>query len=144
MVVTDSKILLEESNTNPEFSGLMLTMGTVLEKVQPYEYGNMIANRSSYYNYTVWIPVRDDNGMYARKKALISFHHGISEGFLPVSTENIVKQAYTKLGDTYGWGGMLSSVDCSSYVRDVYKCFGLELPRNTTWQAAMPVAFAIW
>ncbi|MBR6159969.1 MAG: C40 family peptidase, partial [Lachnospiraceae bacterium] len=33
---------------------------------------------------------------------------------------------------------MLQSADCSSYVRDVYKCFGLELPRNTTWQAAMP------
>lgn len=139
MVVTDSKIVLEESNTNPELSGLMLTMGTVLEKVEPYEYGRMIANRSSYYNYTVWIPVRDEDGMYARKQALVSIHHGLNDGYLPLTTANIVKQAYEKLGDTYGWGGMLSSVDCSSYVRDVYKCFGLELPRNTTWQAAMPV-----
>ncbi len=139
MVVTDSKIVLEESNTNPELSGLMLTMGTVLEKVEPYEYGRMIANRSSYYNYTVWIPVRDEEGMYARKQALVSIHHGLNDGYLPLTTANIVKQAYEKLGDTYGWGGMLSSVDCSSYVRDVYKCFGLELPRNTTWQAAMPV-----
>ncbi|MCR5407052.1 MAG: SH3 domain-containing protein [Lachnospiraceae bacterium] len=139
MVVTDSKITLEDSNTNPEFSGLMLTMGTVLEKVQAYEYGKMIANRSSYYNYPVWIPIRDRNGMYARKKALVSVHHGLSDGYLPLTAENIIKQAYTKLGDTYGWGGMLSSVDCSAYVRDIYKCFGLELPRNTTWQAAMPV-----
>ncbi len=139
MVVTDSKITLEESNTNPDLSGLMLTMGTVLEKVMPYEYGRMITNRSSYYNYTVWIPVRDENGMYARKQALVSVHNGLNDGYLPLTTANILKQAYAKLGDTYGWGGMLSSVDCSSYVRDVYKCFGLELPRNTTWQAAMPV-----
>ncbi|MBR4574557.1 MAG: SH3 domain-containing protein [Lachnospiraceae bacterium] len=139
MVVTDSKFTLEASNTDPELSGLMLTMGTVLEKVEPYEFGNMIGNRSSYYNYTVWIPVRDENGMFARKQALVSVHHGLNDGYLPLTTANILKQAYAKLGDTYGWGGMLSSVDCSSYVRDVYKCFGLELPRNTTWQAAMPV-----
>ncbi len=139
MVVTDSKISLEESNTNPEFSGLTLTMGTVLEKIEPYEYGKMIANRSSYYNYPVWIPIRDEDGMYVKKKALVSVHNGISDGYLPLTNANIVRQAYKKLGDTYGWGGMLSSVDCSMYVRDVYKCFGLELPRNTTWQSAMPV-----
>ncbi|MCR5300992.1 MAG: SH3 domain-containing protein [Lachnospiraceae bacterium] len=139
MVVTDSKIMLEQSNTNPELSGLVLTMGTVLEKVEPYEYGTMIANRSTYYNYPVWIPIRDENGMYAKKKALVSVYHGLNDGFLPLTSANIVDQAYKKLGDTYGWGGMLSSVDCSSYVRDVYKCFGLELPRNTVWQSAMPV-----
>ena len=43
------------------------------------------------------------------------------------------------LGDAYGWGGMLGSEDCSGYVRNVYRCFGLELARNTTWQSAMPV-----
>lgn len=139
MVVTDSKIMLEESNTSPELSGLMLTMGTVLQKVHPYEFGKSITNRSAYYNYPVWIPVREENGMYGRRKALISMHHNISEGYLPLTGENIVRQAYAKLGDTYGWGGMLSSADCSSFVRDVYKCFGLELPRNTTWQSAMPV-----
>ena len=42
------------------------------------------------------------------------------------------------LGDAYGWGAMLDSADCSSYIRDIYKCFGIELPRNTTWQASMP------
>ena len=34
---------------------------------------------------------------------------------------------------------MLDSVDCSNYIRDIYKCFGLSLARNTTWQSAMPV-----
>ncbi len=42
------------------------------------------------------------------------------------------------LGDRYGWGGMLDSRDCSSYVREVYLCFGIALPRNTTWQAQIP------
>ncbi|MCR5687380.1 MAG: C40 family peptidase, partial [Lachnospiraceae bacterium] len=113
-------------------------MGTVLEKVRPSEYNGMITNRSVYYNYPVWIPIRNERGMYERRQALVSMHHKLNDGFLPLTTENIVEQAYEMLGDTYGWGGMLSSADCSSYVRDIYKCFGLELPRNTTWQAAMP------
>jgi len=139
MVVTTSKIMLEHSNTNPELSGLLLTMGTVLEKVHPYEYGKLIENRSTYYNHAVWIPTRDSEGMYVRKRALVSAHHDISDGYRPLTKANIVAQAYEMLGDAYGWGAMLSSADCSSFVRDVYKCFGFELPRNTTWQAAMPV-----
>lgn len=139
MVVTSSKLTLEESNTSPELSGVMLTMGTVLKKADPSEYGDMITNRSLYYNYPVWIPVRNKDGIYEKKLALISMHHDISDGYLPLTHENILKQAFNKLGDAYGWGGMLSAPDCSSYVRDVYKCFGIELPRNTTWQSAMPV-----
>ena len=139
MVVTASKLILEESNTSPELSGLMLTMGTVLKKAEPSEYGDLITNRSLYYNYPVWVPVRNEKGMYEKKLALISMHHDISDGFLPLTSRNILEQSYNKLGDAYGWGGMLSAPDCSSYVRDVYKCFGLELPRNTTWQSAMPV-----
>lgn len=139
MVVTSSKIILEQSNTSPELSGLILTMGTVLQKVKPYEYGNMITNRSAYYNNTVWIPVRNADGMYERRRALVSVHHNLSDGYVPLTRKNIVSQAYEMLGDAYGWGAMLDSADCSTYVRDVYKCFGLELPRNTTWQAAMPV-----
>ena len=139
MVVTSPKLTLEESNTSPSLSGLMLTMGTVLKKADPSEYDDLITNRSLYYNYPVCIPVRDEDGMYKKELALISMHHDISDGYLPLTYENILDQAYKKLGDAYGWGGMLTAPDCSSYIRDVYKTFGLELPRNTTWQAAMPV-----
>ncbi len=138
MVVTDAKIALERSNTSPEISGRMLSMGTVLQKVDEKDLDELITNRSLYYNYPVWIPIRNDEGMYEKRKALVSVHNGIHDGYLPLSTKNILTQAYKMLGDTYGWGGMLDSNDCSSYVRDVYKCFGLELPRNTTWQSAMP------
>ncbi|XME02236.1 SH3 domain-containing protein [Lachnospiraceae bacterium C1.1] len=139
IVVTDGKIFLEESNTSPELSGLMLTMGTVLKKADPSDYDKLVTNRSLYYNYPVWVPVRDSDGMYDKKLALISTHQNIHDGYLPLTYDNILTVAYSMLGDSYGWGGMLSSVDCSQYVRDIYKCFNLELPRNTTWQAAMPV-----
>ena len=50
------------------------------------------------------------------------------------------KVAFSALGNTYGWGGSLYSDDCSGYMRNVYKCFGFDLARNTTWQTAMPMA----
>ena len=61
-------------------------------------------------------------------------------GFLPFTKANISKVAFSALGNTYGWGGSLNSDDCSGYMRNVYKCFGMELARNTTWQSSMPMA----
>ena len=34
---------------------------------------------------------------------------------------------------------MLSSNDCSGYIRDIYNCFGLRLAGNTYYQSLMPV-----
>ncbi len=139
IVVTDGKIYLEDSNVNPVASRAMLTMGTVLRKVSEEEYDAAVNARMPFHNCAVWMPVRTEDGSYDRTIALIPTRYGISEGYLPLTTENILETAFTKLGDTYGWGGMLSSQDCSGYIRDIYQCFGLKLARNTSWQAAMPV-----
>ena len=55
-----------------------------------------------------------------------------------MTSANILFLSFEYLGDTYGWGGMLDSVDCSALIRNVYKCFGLEMPRNTNWQKFVP------
>ncbi|MCR5090344.1 MAG: SH3 domain-containing protein, partial [Oscillospiraceae bacterium] len=139
VVVTEGKVYLENSNVNPESSDVLLSMGTVLRRIPEEEYDPLITGRSSVHNYPVWLPVRLEDGSYGRIMALISQNRQVSEGYLPLTTENILSVAFTMLGDTYGWGGMLRSADCSAYVRDIYACFGLNLPRNTTWQSAMPV-----
>ncbi len=136
LVVTDSKIILAESNTNPESSNLLLTVGTVLEEAPAGSYGARVTNRSPIGNYVVYIPVRNGDGSYRKELALINGNAEVSEGYLPLTKRNILTVAFRMLGDAYGWGGMLSSNDCSGYVGDVYRCFGLKLPRNTTWQAA--------
>ena len=139
IVVTDGKVFLETTNVNAVTSGVMLTMGTVLRRIAPEDYDPSVTGRSAIHNYPVWLPVRQDDGSYARAMALISQHTNVSEGYLPLTENNILRVAYTMLGDTYGWGSMLNSADCSAYVRDIYRCFGLVLARNTTWQSAMPV-----
>ena len=138
LVVTDNRIYLEESNTDPAVSGLMIPQGSYLELMQPMTVPSRISNRSPQQNYAVYVPVRNADGSYGKRPALISQHYGVSAGYLPLTRRNILRTAFRMLGDTYGWGGMLSAEDCSGYVRGVYRCFGLELPRNTTWQAQAP------
>ena len=114
-------------------------MGTALELADIENPNILIDNRAAYQNYAVWVPIRNEDGSYAKKLTLIPEHADVSAGYLPLTEKNIAKVAFGALGNTYGWGGALLSDDCSGYIRNVYKCFGLELARNTTWQSAMPM-----
>ncbi len=137
LVVTGEKVYLEAS-VDKDLSEKMLTMGTVLELAES-DPNEVISYRLPWNNYVVKMPARDENGNFYQKKALIPSNRDVSIGFLPYTTENVLNQAFKSLGNRYGWGGMLNSQDCSSFVREVYKCFGFSVPRNTTWQAVMPV-----
>ena len=140
LVVWGDKVFTETSIVGAETSGLMLTMGTVLELAKDVNPNELIDNRSAYNNYAVWVPVRNDDGTYSKKLTLISEHKKVYAGYMPLTKENISKVVFSALGNTYGWGGSLNSDDCSGYMRNVYKCFGMELARNTTWQSSMPMA----
>ena len=140
LVVWGDKIFTENSIVGAKTSDLMLTMGTVLELAKDINPNELIDNRSAYNNFVVWIPVRNDDGTYSKKLTLISEHKKVCAGYMPLTKENISKVVLSALGNTYGWGGSLYSDDCSGYMRNVYKCFGMELARNTTWQSSMPMA----
>ncbi len=138
IVVTTDYFHLSESVYSPASSDLKLTMGTTLKLVPENELPGTIAGRGTWNNYAVYIPTRDANGKFVRQIALVAQNKEVSVGYLPMTSANIVTLAFEYLGDTYGWGGMLDSVDCSAFVRNVYKCFGLEMPRNTNWQKCVP------
>lgn len=139
LVVYGSKLRTESSNTTPETAERLLTMGTTLELVDGGLSSKLIGNRSAYNNYAVYLPVRLSDGSYRKRAALISQSAPVHEGFLPLTQENVMSVAFERLGDAYGWGGMLNADDCSGYVRDIYRCFGLNIARNTTWQSSSPV-----
>lgn len=44
-------------------------------------------------------------------------------------------EAFSHLGEPYGWGGQNGGRDCSRFLLDVFAHFGLELPRNSAIQA---------
>lgn len=140
LVVYGDKFYTEMSLSGAQTSNLLLTMGTALELADIENPNILIDNRAAYQNYAVWVPIRNEDGSYAKKLTLIPEHADVSAGYLPLTEKNIAKVAFGALGNTYGWGGALLSDDCSGYIRNVYKCFGMELARNTTWQSSMPMA----
>lgn len=140
LVVCGDKVYTETSVVGAKTSEVMLTMGTVLELARTFDPNQLVDNRAAYNNYAVWMPVRKADGSYDKKMTLISEHKSVCVGYLPFTEQNIAEVALSALGNVYGWGGSLNSEDCSSYIRNIYKCFGLELARNTTWQTAMPMA----
>ena len=86
----------------------------------------------------VYVPVRNSDGSYKKVCALISQHYDVFTGFPEMTQAGILRVSFNNLGDRYGWGGMMDSMDCSLFTRNVYRCFGLNLPRNTNWQQALP------
>ena len=134
LVVTGDQIVTETSTANVSHSQVSLSMGTKLELLNT---PGMVDGRLSFYNYVVALPGRDANGNYIKSEALIPVSRDVNVGYLPLTSQNLLDQAFKSLGNRYGWGGSLNSQDCSSYIREVYSCFGLSLPRNTTWQATM-------
>lgn len=83
---------------------------------------------------TVKFPVRDKQGMLAYRYLKIPDSANVNPGYLPYNRANVIKQALKHLGQQYGWGGLHDSVDCSSMIADIYRCFGFKLPRNADQQ----------
>lgn len=136
LIVTGDRIQTEMSYVQVH-SELTLEMGVKLELCD--DGTQTVDNRMNWCNYVVYAPGRGADGLYEKQKMLIPAGSDVNVGYLPMTQKNIVSQAFKSLGTRYGWGGSMNAQDCSLFVRDVYSCFGLCLPRNTTWQGAMPV-----
>ena len=138
LVVIDDQITLAPSAYDKALNKKELQFGSVLPLVPESEMPESIDARGTWYNYPVYIPTRDSEGKMVRSIALVSMNNKVSVGYLPLTQRNILNVAFNCLGNRYGWGGMMGLMDCSLYTRDIYKCFGYELPRNTTGQVKLP------
>ncbi len=134
LVVTENCITLEPSHYQEYLSEVKLTFGTILKLIPEKDIPRNVGERGPWNNYAVYLPTKDEEGKYVKRAALISQHYEVSIGYLEMTQSEILRVAFNNLGDRYGWGGMLDSMDCSLFTRNVYKCFGLFLPRNTNWQ----------
>ena len=140
LVFYGDKMYTDHSRTAPETSGRLITMATVLERMDEQEAGKLVINRLPLHNYAVYLPVRGEDGSYAKVPALINAREKVSEDYLPLTGENLAVMALASLGDAYGWGGSLLNEDCSSLNRSIFLCFGLDLPRNGNWQWPLSMA----
>ena len=135
LVVNTARIdLKNESDTR------LLTLGTILKLASDTDIpADMQSLKST--NYIVYFASRGVDGKAIKTYGAIPKSLHVNQGFLDASQRNILDVAFECLGEEYGWGGMENHMDCSLYTRNIYRCFGYDLPRNTTWQQKVPDKF---
>ena len=56
-------------------------------------------------------------------------------GLRPFTRRELLTEAFSMLGEPYGWGGKDGGYDCSRFVLEVFSRFGIDLPRHSARQA---------
>ena len=135
LLVTGNSIKLDENPFYPGLSGLEFYMGTKLNLVPVSEQPESLHGRIVYGNYVVKIPVRDSGGFLDYAYVPVPVSKDVSIGYMPYTYRNVFNQLFKMQGDRYGWGGMLNARDCSALTQELYRCFGIYLPRNSRWQS---------
>ena len=135
LVVTGCEIVLDETAMQTRSAGMTIPMGAKIKLLKETE--ELVGGRQSIDCYVAEVPVREDNGKLGVEKVLIPFSKDVSAGYLTMTSGAVIRQAFKFLGKIYGWGGSFSSNDCSGFARQVYACFGYELPRNSAAIASL-------
>jgi len=139
LVVSGSRIETEPSPLDPEIANRFFQMG---DKIPLVEREDSLENipqnhphgQSSPGNYLVWLPIKDKNNNLKYKKAVVAASSDVQAGYLKLNRKNIISQSFKMLGERYDWGGKYQRRDCSRFVMDIYRSFGVELPRNADLQ----------
>lgn len=84
------------------------------------------------------VPTRKQDGTLEIREVFLENGAEVSQGYLPYTRENILKQIFKLYGTYYEWGDKNNGRDCSSTMLSVYKVFGIRLPRNTDEQEISP------
>ncbi len=134
IVITGDKVWTSFNPEIPALSELQLDMGIRIPLADRDSYGNDLYGQNPYTSHVVLLPLRNPQGRLDIKPALIARNDDVSPGFIPFTRENILRQAFKFLGERYGWGHSFNARDCTGFVMEVYKTFGILMPRNTGQQ----------
>jgi hypothetical protein len=135
LTITGDKIF---SNFNPHdlnVSQVQFDMGVTLPLVDLSDIPATLGGQNTFMNFVVYLPTRTVSGELEVKMALIPRNKDVRIGYLPFTEENILNQSFKFLGERYGWGHSFNARDCTGFVGDIYKSFGIFMPRNTGQQA---------
>lgn len=100
--------------------GDIIDMGTKLP---------LVKSDSNYY--TVEMPIHGNS--YKTRHVSIPKSKA-TEGYMEFNQANIIKQALKFKGEKYGWGHSNLTRDCSGFVRDTFRTFGIIIPRDSSSQ----------
>ncbi len=128
LVVTGKELRMSYEFLAPEYSGLLLPMGTVLPLVEAKNAPEYVNDRLTYGNYVVKVPTRGSDGYIVDEYALIPLSADVHVGYMKYTRNNVLELAFKFVGDIYGFKGTFYSVNCSGLTSCVFSCFGLRLP----------------
>ena len=134
LVVTGDKVFTAFVPNKPAISEIQLDMGVKLPLMNTNEPTKQLYGQNPFASYIVKLPVRTSKGILEFLPAMIGKSKDTNIGYLPFTKQNIIKQGFKFLGERYGWGHDYNGRDCTGFVGEIYKTFGLLMPRNSGQQ----------
>jgi len=138
LVVTGAKVRTTFTPDLPAVSDLQLDMGIRVPVLRDWPGIKPVNGQAPYASHVIELPVRNDDGSLRIVPALLPRTADVAADYLPLTRANLIRQAFKFLGERYGWGHSYGTRDCSGFVSEVYRSFGVQLPRNTSAQSVSP------
>jgi len=138
VVVTGATAKTVFTPERPEVSDLQLDMGVRVPVRTDWPAGQPVNGQHPYTAHVIELPLRGPDGALQFTPALLPKTADVATGYLTLNRENILRQGFKFLGERYGWGHSYNARDCSGFVSEVYRSFGVQLPRNTRDQGVSP------
>jgi cell wall-associated NlpC family hydrolase len=138
LIVTGATARTVFTPDQPGVSQLQLDMGVRVPLLDRWPADKLVNGQHPYTAHVVELPVRAADGSLQFTPALLPRTADVASDYLPLNRANLLRQSFKFLGERYGWGHSYNARDCSGFVSEVYRGFGVQLPRNTGDQAASP------
>jgi cell wall-associated NlpC family hydrolase len=138
LIVTGATVRTVYTPEQPGVSELQLDMGVRVPLLADWPANQPVNGQHPYTSHVIELPVRRADGSLALVPALLPRTADVATEYLPLTPANLLKQSFKFLGERYGWGHAYNTRDCSGFVSEVYRSFGVQLPRNTRDQGVSP------
>lgn len=137
-VITGATAFTPYTPDEPRVSRLQLDMGVRLPVLADWPQATPVNGQQAHAAYVLQLPVRNEDGSLALVPALLPRAEDSAADYLPLTPRHLLTQAFKFLGERYGWGHDYGTRDCSGFVSEIYRSFGVLVPRNTSAQAVSP------
>jgi cell wall-associated NlpC family hydrolase len=138
LVVTGPTVKTVFTPSQPEVSELQLDMGVRVPVRTDWPASKPVNGQHPYTAHVIELPIRGTDGSLHFAPALLPKTADTASDYLALNQANVIRQGFKFLGERYGWGHSYNARDCSGFVSEVYRSFGVQLPRNTRDQSVSP------
>lgn len=138
LVVTGATARTAYTPANPAVSDVQLEMGVRVPLLAGWSPAEPVNGQLPSAAHVVELPVRRADGRLGFEPALLPRSADVARDYLPLTEANLLRQSFKFLGERYGWGHSYNARDCSGFASEIYRSFGVLIPRNTSAQAISP------